>query len=133
VVYHRLRGAHPHLQIYRKSETPVAYHYRKHPRIPPIVGVADEGWIVTTRSSVASRGGQRLARGGHGYPPDAATMRAIFLARGPEFGSSLVVEPFQSIHVYALVAHVLGLEPVGTDAVLDSIYPVLAEPLQKRP
>jgi predicted AlkP superfamily pyrophosphatase or phosphodiesterase len=133
VVYQRLRQAHPRLQIYRKSEVPPAYHYREHPRIPPIIGVADEGWIVTTRSSIASSGSQRLARGGHGYPPDVVTMRALFLAGGPAFGSSVVVEPFQSIHVYALVAHVLGLDPGRNDGALDSIYTVLAEPFQKGP
>ena len=132
VVYQRLRQAHPRLQVYRKPEVPAPYHYREHPRIPPIIGVADEGWIVTTRSAMASSGNQRPARGGHGYPPDVVTMRAIFLARGPAFGSNIVVEPFQSIHVYVLLAHVLGLEPGRNDGALDSIYPVLAEP-SKRP
>lgn len=132
VVYQRLRQAHPRLQIYPKPEVPAAYHYREHPRIPPIIGVADEGWIVTTRSAMASSGNQRPARGGHGYAPDVVTMRAIFLARGPAFGSNVVVEPFQSIHVYALLAHVLGLEPGRNDGALHSIYSVLAEP-SKRP
>jgi predicted AlkP superfamily pyrophosphatase or phosphodiesterase len=128
-IYQRLRQAHPRLTVYRKSEVPAAYHYRDHHRIPPIIGVAHEGWVVTTRSAIA-RGTQWLARGGHGYPPQGASVRAIFLARGPAFGTGIVVEPFRNIHIYALLAHVLGLRPAPNDGVLDSIKAVLANRLR---
>jgi predicted AlkP superfamily pyrophosphatase or phosphodiesterase len=124
-VYRRLSGAHPHLKVYRKSEVPKRYHYRVHGRIPPIIGVADEGWIVTTRGHVASRDRQPLARGAHGYPPEVASMRGIFLARGPAFGKGVVVDPFQNIHIYALLAHVLRLRPAQNDGALDSVRAVL--------
>ena len=55
-------------------------------------------------------------------------MRALFLARGPAFGAGVVVEPFQSIHVYALLAHLLGLRPASNEGALDSIETVLAAP-----
>ena len=125
-VYRRLRGAHPHLTVYRKSEVPEEYHYRAHPRIQPIIGVADEGWMVTTRGYVASRGAGRLPRGHHGYPPTLPAMRALFLARGPAFARGTVVQPFENIHVYSLLAHILGLTPAATDGVLDSVKAVLA-------
>ena len=125
-VYQRLKGAHPHLTVYRKAEVPEQFHYRAHPRIQPIIGVADEGWTVTTRGYVASRGIGRLPRGHHGYPPNVPSMRALFLARGPAFVRGKVVEPFENIHVYPLVAHILGLSPAATDGVLDSVEAVLA-------
>ena len=56
-VYARLSRA-PHLKVYRRSEIPASYHYRSNPRIPPIVGVADEGWAVTTHAYVAAHGGE---------------------------------------------------------------------------
>jgi predicted AlkP superfamily pyrophosphatase or phosphodiesterase len=120
------RGLHraPHLKVYRKSEIPVRYHYRAHSRIQPIVAVADEGWMVTTRA-IASRAGGRMSRGMHGYPPDVPSMRAIFLARGPEFKQGVVVEPFQNIHLYELIAHLLRLTPAPNDGVLDSVRTVL--------
>jgi predicted AlkP superfamily pyrophosphatase or phosphodiesterase len=124
-VVRQLSGAHPRLHVYRKSDVPKRYRYRSHPRIPPIIAVADEGWMVTTRGDVASRGG-RFSRGQHGYPPDVASMRALFLARGPAFASGATVAPFQNIHVYPLLAHILGLTPAPSDGSLDSIKSVLS-------
>jgi predicted AlkP superfamily pyrophosphatase or phosphodiesterase len=125
-VYRRLKGAHPRLKVYRKSEVPEAYNYRHHGRIPPIIGVADEGWVVTTRTDIVSRDPRRLPRGGHGYPPEVASMRALFLARGPAFGAGVVVEPFKNIHLYALLTHIVGLKPASNDGALDSVKAVLA-------
>jgi hypothetical protein len=55
-------------------------------------------------------------------------MRAIFLAHGPAFRHGVVVPPFRNIHVYSLIAKVLGLKPGETDGSLDSVRNVLAEP-----
>jgi len=115
----RLRRS-PHLRVYRKSDIPAALHYRAHPRIQPIVAVVDEGWTATARS----RGPGPL--GMHGYPPNLASMRALFLARGPAFARGAVVPPFQNIHVYNLVAHILGLTPSPNDGSLDSLTAVLS-------
>jgi predicted AlkP superfamily pyrophosphatase or phosphodiesterase len=117
-VYRRLARA-PHLTVYRKPEIPSAFHYRASPRIQPIVAVAEEGWIVTRR-------GRGLApRGMHGYPPDLPSMRALFMARGPAFRSGASVEPFQNIHLYSLLAHILEVKPAPTDGALDSVRTVL--------
>jgi predicted AlkP superfamily pyrophosphatase or phosphodiesterase len=120
-VYRRL-GRAPHLRVYRKSEIPAAFHYRANPRIQPIVAIADEGWMVTTRFSR----GRRPPRGMHGYPPDVPSMRALFLARGPAFRRGAVVEPFQNIHLYPLLARLLDLKPAPGDGVLDSVSSVLS-------
>ena len=125
-LYRRLRRAHPRLTIYRKSEVPAAYHYRSHPRIPPIIGTLSDGWTATTRRAAAGREGVSL--GEHGYPPERESMRAIFVADGPAFRDGVVVEPFQNIHVYALLAHLLGLRPAPNDGRLDSVRVMLAGP-----
>jgi hypothetical protein len=52
-------------------------------------------------------------------------MQAIFLARGPAFEKGVVVPPFQNIHVYALLAHLLGVKPAPNDGSLDSVKAVL--------
>jgi predicted AlkP superfamily pyrophosphatase or phosphodiesterase len=129
-LYKRLGRAHPRLTIYRKSEVPAAYHYRNHPRIPPIIGILSEGWTATTRRAEAER--ERVSLGEHGYPPELESMRAIFLARGPAFRDGAVVEPFQNIHIYALLAHVLGLRPAPNDGRLDSVRVILAAPERAR-
>jgi predicted AlkP superfamily pyrophosphatase or phosphodiesterase len=116
----RLRRA-PHLKVYRKSEIPAGLHYRAHSRIQPIVAIADEGWIATARKAGPG------PRGMHGYPPDLPSMRALFLARGPAFARGAVVPPFQNIHVYNLIAHILRLTPAANDGSLDSIRAVLSK------
>jgi predicted AlkP superfamily pyrophosphatase or phosphodiesterase len=117
-VYKALVGAHPRLKIYRKSETPEHWHYRDHPRIPPIVGVVDEGWQVLPRATLAQRirRGQTGPRGEHGYDPrDAVSMRGLFVASGPSFKSGVALPAFENVHVYDALAQVLGVRPARND------------------
>ena len=63
-VYQALVNAHPRLRVFRRSETPEAWHYRDHPRIPPIVGMVDEGWQIMRRATRdAIREGRVTPRG----------------------------------------------------------------------
>ncbi len=52
-------------------------------------------------------------------------MRALFVARGPALTPGLVVPPFQNIHVYELLAAILGLRPAPNDGSLDSVRVML--------
>jgi predicted AlkP superfamily pyrophosphatase or phosphodiesterase len=122
-IFHALARM-PHLEVYRKQEM-ARFHYGDHPRIPDVVAIADEGWLVTTRGPAAIR--SRLTRGAHGYPPETPSMQAIFLARGPAFEKGLVVPPFQNVHIYALVAHLLAVAPAPNDGSVDSVRAVLAK------
>jgi predicted AlkP superfamily pyrophosphatase or phosphodiesterase len=122
-VYHALARV-PHLRTYRKGDM-ARYHYGNHRRIPDIVAVADEGWLVTTRGLAAIR--SRLTRGAHGYPPETPSMHAIFLARGPAFKKGVTVPPFQNIHLYGLLVHLLGVTPAPNDGSLDSVKAVLVQ------
>ncbi|NOX38898.1 MAG: alkaline phosphatase family protein [Calditrichaeota bacterium] len=119
-VYRALKGAHPHLTVYKKAEIPERFHYRSHIRIPAIIGLADEGWSITTRSYF-ERNRDRYQGGTHGYDNRLASMRGIFLARGPAFKSGVVVDDFLNIHLYELMAHLLNVPPVPNDGSLDSV------------
>ncbi len=122
-LYRQLEGRHPHLTVYRREEIPKRYHYRAHPRIAPIIAVADEGWLITSRVRAASA--HRRERGSHGYDPALPSMRALFVADGPAFRDGVVVAPFGNLHVYELLCAVLGLEPAANDGSLDSVRAVL--------
>ena len=124
-IYNALKGAHPHLQIYRREEVPFRLHYSNHYRIPPIVGLADVGWSITTHELYAADPAP-FGTGSYGYDPRYPAMRGIFIARGPSFQNGLVVEPFQSIHIYNLITRVLGLAPAPNDGKLDSVSAMLA-------
>jgi predicted AlkP superfamily pyrophosphatase or phosphodiesterase len=122
-LYRRLSSV-PHLKVYRKQDLPAVYHYRDNPRIPPIIGVADEGWVVTTRGYVLGRGGH-LLKGMHGYPPDLPAMHAIFLARGPAFRHGVVIQPFQNIQIYDLLARLLGVRPAPNNGTANALSAAL--------
>lgn len=122
-VYARLETV-PHLTAFRRAELPERFHLQGSIRVPPIVALADPGWRIRQGSSLLG-----LSRSGdHGYDDTVTDMRAIFLAHGPAFRHGVVVRPFRNIHVYALIAEVLGLKAGETDGSLDSIRDVLAGP-----
>jgi len=122
-LYRRLHGRHPRLTVYRRDDIPERYHYRAHPRIAPVIAVADEGWLISSRSRDASR--PREERGSHGYDPALPSMRALFVAQGPAFRNGAVIAPFGSVHVYGLLCEVLGLRPAPNDGALDSVRAML--------
>jgi predicted AlkP superfamily pyrophosphatase or phosphodiesterase len=122
-VHRRLRGRHPHLAVYRREEVPERLHYRNHPRIAPVLALADEGWTITSRARAAAA--RRWQRGTHGYDPALPSMRALFVAQGPAFRAGSVVEPFGNVHLYELMCAVLGLRPAPNEGRLDSVKAVL--------
>ena len=124
-VYHRLRGSHPHLSIWNREAIPDRFHYRDNRRIPPLVALADPGWsIAMTRRELADHP-ERFRGGAHGYDDTVAVMRAIFLAQGPRFKSGVQVPPFRNVHVYDLIAGILGLTPAANDGSRDSTMMLL--------
>lgn len=116
-VYRALANAHPRLKVYRRDTTPEHWHYRDHPRIPAIVGVADEGWQVLRRATVAGILTRRIVglRGQHGYDPAVMSMRGVFVAAGPAFKRGVTVPAFENIHIYNALAQVLGVIPAAND------------------
>ena len=122
--YDHLHGASPHLAVYRKAEIPARFHYDSNPRIPGILALADEGWTVSSHARF-DRSPSRAGGGEHGYDNTLPDMGALFIASGPAFKSGLVVRPFQNIHVYDLMAHILGLRPAPNDGSLDSTRTML--------
>ena len=116
-VYRRLVNAHPHLKIFKREDIPARWHYRDHPRVPPILGVADEGWQVLRRGTVTSIAARTIrgARGTHGYDPQLMSMRAIFIAAGPAFKHGATVPPFENVSIYNVLANILHLTPSPND------------------
>jgi predicted AlkP superfamily pyrophosphatase or phosphodiesterase len=116
-LYAALKDKHPHLAVYRKNEIPPEYGLAGHPRVPPIVGIADEGWYITSQREV-DRWGQsdrRPPAGTHGYDGRARSMHGLFVASGPRIKSGLIVKPFENIHVYDFICAVMGLTPAKND------------------
>jgi predicted AlkP superfamily pyrophosphatase or phosphodiesterase len=115
-VYRALVQAHPRLSMYRAADTPESWHFRDQPRVPPITGVADEGWVVLKRAEFADYWKHSPTGGQHGYDPSVMTMRGVFVAAGPAFKSGVTVPAMENVNVYRAVALALGIEPKDTDA-----------------
>lgn len=117
-VYGLLARAHEHLKVFRRAETPASWAYREHPRIPPIVGVADEGWQVVTRAmrEAALRRYGTGPGGAHGYDPaEAPSMKGLFVAAGPAFKAGVRLPAFENVNVYPALAQILGVPPAAND------------------
>jgi predicted AlkP superfamily pyrophosphatase or phosphodiesterase len=115
--YAALRGKHPALDVYKSAELPAEFRLANHPRLPPIVGVAKEGWYITSRRSVQrwAEPGRRAPGGAHGYDTRAQSMQGLFIAAGPRIRRGLRVKPFENIHLYEFMCAVLGLQPAKND------------------
>jgi predicted AlkP superfamily pyrophosphatase or phosphodiesterase len=113
-VYQALKDKHPALHVYRRDELPAEYRLRGHPRLPAVVGVADDGWNVTTRAALEQNHGQ-VDGGDHGYDPQSRSMHGLFIATGPLFRSGVVVPAFENVHVYELLCRVLHIRPAMND------------------
>lgn len=122
-VLEALEGARPYLSVYRKEELPSRLHFRDHRRITPLVGLAAEGWSIVARRDTDRSGPMPL--GMHGYDNTLTSMRALFVAHGPAFRQEVEIEPFESVHLYELLAAVLRLEPASNDGNFEVLRGVL--------
>uniref|UniRef100_A0A8C9SID5 Ectonucleotide pyrophosphatase/phosphodiesterase 7 n=1 Tax=Scleropages formosus TaxID=113540 RepID=A0A8C9SID5_SCLFO len=117
-VYNTLKGAHPHLHVYRKEEIPRRFQYSNHPRILPIFLYADPGYVI---SSVI-----QFNNGAHGFDNLEMDMKPFFRAVGPDFRKNLVVGPFETVNIYPLMCHLLGITPEANNGSLDATRHLLA-------
>jgi len=126
-IYSSLRAHLPaHAHVFRKAEIPARFHYRDSARIPPLLVLPDEGWVLTNRAALIAmnESAEGPAKGRHGYDNQLRSMRAIFIAHGSAFKRGKVVPPFANIHIYNIMARILGLKPAPNDgnfAVADEV------------
>lgn len=104
-LYRSLKAKAKHYRVLLKEETPARWHYGqedRHHRIGDIIVLADPGHsFASTRP--------RISPGHHGYDNNQRRMQATFMAWGPAFKSGYTRPPFANVHVYPLVARILGL------------------------
>ena len=115
----------PHGRCWRRGEMPAHLRYGANPRIPPVVCVAQAGWLYATRAEVADHPGGVL-KGEHGYDPADPRMDALFIAHGPAFRAGYVQPAFDNLDVYPLLAHLLRLAPRPNDGRLAEVAGMLA-------
>lgn len=93
-----------HFKSYQRGKLPAHLNFNHSPRMGEIVTISSPGY------SVGERGKLRVIAGSHGFDPTLSSdMMGIFYARGPGLVAR-ELPPFENIHVYPLVAKLLGLE-----------------------
>ncbi len=107
----------PELTVYKKDQLPQRFHFNNEDRTADLVIMTDSPFAITSS-------GKTSLRGGHGYDPESAEMGGIFYAIGPAFKPGKKIKPFENIHIYPAITHILGLETPeidGNKKVLKSI------------
>ncbi|KAI5621726.1 ectonucleotide pyrophosphatase/phosphodiesterase 7-like precursor, partial [Silurus asotus] len=118
-VYNALKGAHPHLHVYKKEEMPPRLHFGKNDRILPIILWADLGYVINGYFPVQTNKGE------HGFDNGDMDMKPFFRAVGPAFRKNLIVEPFETVHIYSLMCHLLDITPDPNDGHLNATRAML--------
>lgn len=111
-----------HHRCWRKGEIPVRFHYGAHRRVPPVVCLAQTGWLFITRAAIPRA---RVVGGEHGYDPEDPLMAALFVANGPAFRRGAIVPAFDNVDLYPLMARLLGVRPQANDGDLRELGPAL--------
>jgi predicted AlkP superfamily pyrophosphatase or phosphodiesterase len=125
--YSVLKNSEKNYRVLRKENFPVQWNYQ-HDRVGDLLIVASSGHYIREGSRERFLKSAKIGSkfGVHGFDPaEVSDMRGIFYVQGPNIKSGIVLDPFQNIHVYPLVARILGLpltEIDGKEEVLKKIY-----------
>ncbi|UQB68638.1 ectonucleotide pyrophosphatase/phosphodiesterase [Epilithonimonas zeae] len=95
-------------EVYLDKKLPKYLHFStrddKYNRIGQII-------LIPKAPKIFLEKGRKISVGKHGYDPRVVPeMKATFFAWGPAFKNDLVIDEFENINVYPLVAEVLGLK-----------------------
>ncbi|XP_057768291.1 uncharacterized protein LOC130988451 [Salvia miltiorrhiza] len=94
-----------YLRVYVKEDLPRRLHYADSDRIPPVIGLVDEGFKVEQ-----TRLKRQECGGSHGYDNAIFSMRSVFIAHGPRFGRGRKVPSFENVQIYNLVTSILNID-----------------------
>jgi alkaline phosphatase D len=107
--YEALRGKNGKFQVYRRAQVPGHLHFTSNPREGDPVIVPTGPSLIAAAADAQKTAAPPL--GEHGYDPSSMPeMKAIFFAVGPDIRRGVTVPPFENVHVYPLVARILGLD-----------------------
>lgn len=114
-------------EVFFKSEMPKHWHYGTHDRIGDLFIKMNPGRYLASEARKSAVLSNQSYRGEHGFDPDETKdMGAIFYANGPSFKAGLKIDKFRNIHVYPMIAKVLGItEWPEIDGKLEVLRPIL--------
>lgn len=94
-----------HFKTYQRGTLPKHLNFNKNPRMGEMVSVADPGYTIGAKNRL------RVIAGMHGFDPSRSSdMAGVFMAQGPSLVKGKTMKSFENIHIYPLVAKILGLQ-----------------------
>ncbi|VDO44952.1 unnamed protein product [Onchocerca flexuosa] len=110
---------------YRKDLVPVRFHYAGSPRMGDIIIKGRPGvCIFLTEKEKES---YKLL-GDHGFDNRLVSMRAIFIAVGPDIAQKREINEFQNIELYNLFTHLLRIDAAPNNGTNGTLFTVLRNP-----
>lgn len=104
--YEALKSLAKDYDVYKLSETPKYWHYSDK---DDVYNRAGDLILVPKWPRIFNVRKRKPMVGHHGFDNANPLMMASFYAWGPAFKQNKQIEPFENIHVYSLIAKILGL------------------------
>ncbi|XP_063239262.1 ectonucleotide pyrophosphatase/phosphodiesterase family member 5-like [Bacillus rossius redtenbacheri] len=135
-IYAALKNAslREHFEVYRRAEVPERWHFARNRRAPPLLAVADEGYAFDDFFASRDRyihhynvsPSANVTFGMHGYDNSQLDMLPFFLAWGPAVRRGHTVPPFDTVDLFPLWAHLLGVACPPGNGSLEHVRGILA-------
>jgi predicted AlkP superfamily pyrophosphatase or phosphodiesterase len=123
--YQQLKIKSDAFTVYRRKRVPATYDYDSNPREGDPIIIANGPYAIRAR---ADGGDKPPQPGAHGYDPRVMkSMRALFVAAGPDIRAGSKLMPFENVNVFPLLAEILGLEAPAVDGNVDVLSKILVE------
>uniref|UniRef100_A0A6I8NMY4 bis(5'-adenosyl)-triphosphatase n=2 Tax=Ornithorhynchus anatinus TaxID=9258 RepID=A0A6I8NMY4_ORNAN len=119
-VYNLLKNCSLNMKVYLKEDIPKRFHYQHNDRIQPIILVADEGWTIVQNDSLKKLGD-------HGYDNTLPSMHPFLAAHGPAFHRGYRQRSINTVDIYPMMCHILGLKPQPSNGTFGNTKCLLAD------
>jgi predicted AlkP superfamily pyrophosphatase or phosphodiesterase len=133
-VYQKLKKSENHFKVVKVSDREYYKNIEKYKnRFGDLIIIPDLGHYLTTSNGMVSYQNRSAmfktdVFGEHGFSPEYSDMQGIFFANGPMVKKGMTILPFENIHVFPLLANILGLPiPDDIDGKLEILEPILKE------
>lgn len=109
-VYSLLKSKESHFTTFKRDELFLKYNLGKNEFLPPIILVADLGWILAAKEPTEKEL-ERFLIGNHGFKNNEKDMHGIFVAAGPSFKKNFKTKILRTIDIYPLLCKINNLIP----------------------
>jgi predicted AlkP superfamily pyrophosphatase or phosphodiesterase len=129
-IYNVLKRGRKNYSVYRQKDFPHHWHYRT-PRAGDLVITANAGRYLVEHERKTFIANVKVGNlfGTHGYDPEEVNnMKGIFYAAGPNIKAGKKIPAFNNVHIYPLIAEILGLKAPATDGDIKILAEILVQP-----